>query len=105
MTEDTKSEFLPELDRIEHAGLALYRLPSNPAEAAFAKAWMDRATDTLDYLLHGQEKREHYKLTQQEATVAATVIQWLGSPVGQGFLEDVVSTGTIPRLKRSGQAA
>jgi len=84
---------------IEHVGLCSYRLPSNPAEAAFAEAWARRAEMTLGYLLHGQEKSEHYKLTQQEATVAATVIQWLGSPVGQGFLEDVVSTGTVSRVK------
>ncbi len=31
------------------------------------------------------------EITQRDATVAASVIQWLGSHVGQGFLAEVLS--------------
>lgn len=61
------------------------RLKDNPEERRFAKAW-DKA-NVLRYLLG--DGIVPVDPTEQEAVVAATVIQWLGSPVGQGFLHDL----------------
>lgn len=44
--------------------------------------------DTLAWILgHGGEKGE---VSQRDAVVAASVVQWLGSPVGQSFVEGVL---------------
>jgi hypothetical protein len=75
---------------MKHEGLSTHRLSSNPMEAAYAEAWRKEAPGTLPYLLHGQDKHDH-DLTQQEATIAATIIQWLGSPVGQYFVDEVLA--------------
>lgn len=73
---------------IKHEGLHPRRLSRESVEDRLAKAWAEEAPRTLPYLLHGQDRNDHIDLTQAEATVAATVIQWLGSPIGQAFLDD-----------------
>lgn len=73
---------------MKHEGLSVHRLPSNPLEAAFAEAWNKEAPNTLGWLLCDQDKNDH-EYTQRDATVAATIIQWLGSPVGQCFVQEV----------------
>lgn len=73
---------------MRHQGISTNRLESNPDEKVFAEAWAKEAPTTLGYLLCGQDRSQH-EYTQRDATVAATVIQWLGSPVGAGFLDDV----------------
>jgi hypothetical protein len=72
----------------KHEGVSSNRTPREPKEKAFADVWAEQAPTTLPYLLYGQDRRNH-ALSQKDATVAATVIQWLGSNVGQSFLEDV----------------
>ena len=75
---------------MKHEGLFKHRLSreaNNPREAAFAKQWHQE-----------NNEKENRRLlnnlvpirTQRDATVAATVIQWLGSDVGMGFLRDVI---------------
>ena len=66
-------------------GLHPYRFKDNPEERRFAEAWAKHCGDgkTLAYLLFPVAP------TEREEQVAATVIQWLGSPVGQGFLRDM----------------
>ena len=44
---------------------------------------------TLDYLL-ATDNRPCGDVTPRDAEVAATVIQWLGSPVGQRFVKEVL---------------
>ena len=40
----------------------------------------------LDYLLAEDSNYPKGEVTERDRKVAATVIQWLGSPVGQSFL-------------------
>ena len=72
-------------------GLNSHRLEYNPIENAFAEAWEQQNTigGTLAYLLSGPENVRS-DVSERDEAVAATVIQWLGSPVGQCFLEDVL---------------
>ena len=69
-------------------GLHTHRFKQNPEERRFAEAWAKHCGDgkTLAYLLAVGDQRFPVAPTEQ---VAATVIQWLGSPVGQGFLRDM----------------
>lgn len=72
----------------KHEGINTHRLSREPLEAAFAKGWSEQAPTTLGYLLCGQERDAH-DYSQRDATVAATIIQWLGSPVGSSFVDEV----------------
>lgn len=97
-----------EQPEIVHRSVNERRLPSNPAEAVFLKEWQDqqRVSHTLQWILcaspdGSQQERE---LTQAEATCAATLMQWLGSPVGRCWLDEtlkkVESTVAAARKKR-----
>jgi hypothetical protein len=107
--------------KLEHTGLHVNRTfhPSSALEKAFADQWHDendvtrrwagttrvldalmRAAGTVDKNLMsplGDSRPYHFPdgVTQRDATVAATVIQWLGSNVGRSFLEEA--------LKRDGR--
>lgn len=73
---------------VEHRGLRPYRRADNLAEEIFAQAWERFAKDNLGHLLSSTQ--EPVELNQYAATVAATVAQWLGSPVGLGFLQETL---------------
>lgn len=79
-------------------------------EKRFAEAWekqnnhqnVDR--DCLTFLLHvGAQGGGVYMAppSDRDRVVAATVIQWLGSPVGQGFLEELGYTSKRQRSNRA----
>lgn len=75
-----------------HVGINTHRLTDNPQEAALAKAWQDehaygRGHGILPYLLSNDDGP--VVPTERDEAVAATVIQWLGSPVGVSFLKKV----------------
>lgn len=74
-------------------GLNTHRLNSNPEEKAFADAWAKRNTgrNNLPYLLDNRKVHTGYPpdVSDRDHVVAATLIQWLGSPVGQAFLEEL----------------
>lgn len=74
-------------------GLHTHRFADNPEERRFAEAWAKRDRRNLAALLHDgpqpNVEAEVFPPTEREEQVAATVIQWLGSPVGQGFLRDL----------------
>jgi hypothetical protein len=79
-------------------GLATYRLRSNPEEERFALAWEENNQPlgtpgigpVLAALLNpNQEVSPISEPTPREREVAATVVQWLGSPSGQAFLRDL----------------
>lgn len=71
-----------------HKGIHLHRFKDNPEEERFAEAWENFAKHgNLEYLLGKGDKRAI--ISDRDSTVSATVVQWLGSPVGQGFLESL----------------
>lgn len=75
-----------------HTGLKAYRLsddgPSSDREKAFAEQWQqEQNQDLLAYLLG--ESNHKGEVSERDAQVAATVIQWLGTSVGQAFVEKV----------------
>ena len=81
------------MSKPKHRGLSTYRLADNPEERRFAEAWQehnDRGR-TLDYLLdpHKGERGNPPEAEEPDRVLAATIVQWLGSPVGQGFLRDL----------------
>jgi len=77
----------------KNQGLQTHRFANNPEEKRFADAWseMNRISRNLDYLLDVKHDDQHFvdPASDRDRVVAATVIQWLGSPVGQGFLRDL----------------
>lgn len=73
-------------------GLHPHRFKDNPEERRFADAWASTCTlgSTLDYLLwEGDQHGRPPEASDRDHAVAATVIQWLGSPVGQRWLEEL----------------
>jgi hypothetical protein len=83
---------------MKNKGLHQYRFKDNPMEEIFAQAWEKQnlsihgkpdGRGTLDYLLAKDSNSPNGEVTDRDREVAATVIQWLGSPVGQGFVIDV----------------
>jgi hypothetical protein len=80
--------------KIKHVGRNRHRLASNPKEKVFARAWLEQQTEshTLQWLLCASpdQNTQERDLTQLEATCAATLMQWLGSPVGFCFLQDAL---------------
>lgn len=73
---------------LRHVGLNTHRFEQNPEERRFAEAWDRFAENNLKYLLdpHVDGQVHVPECTLEEHTVAATVVQWLGSPVGETFL-------------------
>lgn len=71
----------------------------NPREMVYAKKWemvnqrtpgLNRGCGYLELLLnqHGDSSFVISSISQRDAFVAATVIQWLGTNIGQGFMEE-----------------
>ena len=79
-----------------HIGCKAYRFvkrDDNEQERVFAEKWQDindeEHMSTLARLLaEDPNARNLPRPSDRDKMVAATVIQWLGSPVGQGFLRD-----------------
>ena len=73
-------------------GFHTHRFADNPEEQRFAEAWdrMNGHPSAVNYLLHvGDGNGFVPAASDRERAIVATVIQWLGSPVGQGFLRDL----------------
>lgn len=77
-----------EENMIKHEGKNLHRLNNNPNEMLLHNAWKteNKQGHILEYLLGDNNRRGD--VSERDALVAATVIQWLGSPVGSWFLRD-----------------
>lgn len=75
--------------KTKHVGRATHRFKDNPEEKRFAEAWASTNDQghVLEYLMGDGARRADIEPRDRE--VAATVIQWLGSPVGQCFLRDL----------------
>ncbi len=82
---------------MKHEGVSIHRLSTNRLEALYAEAWSEQAPHTLGYLLCGQDRWQH-DYSQRDATVAATIVQWLGSPVGSSFVEEVLRKHEAERV-------
>lgn len=74
-------------------GLHTHRFDDNPEEQQFAEAW-DRINSggrILDYLLDPKSGSCGRPIPRGDGEVvaAATLVQWLGSPVGRSFLREL----------------
>lgn len=78
-----------------------HRLSENPLEASFLDTWETDPSfvHTLDYIL-SDRVNERGPVSERDLEVAATVIQWLGSPVGQCFLEKVTGVEIRKQLPK-----
>lgn len=81
--------------KVLNKGKSHARIRRNAEEQRFALAWdaINRApeemgTKTLDYMLVADGVHSRVP-TKEERALAATVVQWLGSPCGQGFLSGI----------------
>lgn len=79
-----------------HVGKHTHRFASNPREKIAADLWRDQCgyppiggADQFDWLM-GNGERPAHDITDRDREVAATVIQWLGSPVGNNFLRELL---------------
>jgi len=85
-----------ELIEIKHVGHNHQRLSREPLEKIFADEWRElnsgiaRGQGPLAYMLAENRNYPRDEVTDRDAMVAATVIQWLGSNVGQCFLSGVM---------------
>jgi hypothetical protein len=84
------------MSEIAHEGQSTHRLDQNPLERKFHDAWKqhNKDGDTLSWLLGDGSRRGHP--SDRDAMVAATVVQWLGSPVGARFVARVMDGEELP---------
>jgi len=79
-----------------NTGINAQRFAREPLEKLFAAEWDKRnrtehgRRPTLPYLLDPTNQHDPCEPTKYAYQIAATIIQWLGGPVGQGFIEDVM---------------
>jgi len=75
-----------------HRGMHFNRTKREPLERALAVAWQQQQeaheTSTINYLLAKDNHPRDGEVSDRDRLVAATVIQWLGSNVGQRFLAE-----------------
>lgn len=101
---DTLDQAGDEPMKLKHEGISKNRLQFNPKERIFADAWTDqnriigRSAMTIEWLLH---PTDGMPVTQEECTVAATMMQWLGSPVGFNFLEDALKSAGYELVRKT----
>lgn len=76
---------------MKYKGLHTHRFAENPEELRFAEAWEkeNKYGRCLEYLLSVHPNNFPRAVSDHEESIAATVVQWLGSPVGQSFLFDL----------------
>ena len=74
---------------MRHEGNNTHRLKQNPLEQSLHDAWaeINDQGHLLEYILGNGETRA--AVNDRDELVAATVIQWLGTPVGKAFLQKV----------------
>jgi len=71
-----------------HQGMRTYRLMDNPEERRFADAWEKNNGNLLAHILDDRYYQGGHspEPSDRDCLVAATTIQWLGTPVGRAFL-------------------
>lgn len=70
------------------------RTNCHPLEKVFAEEWDKlnsklNGCDLIDYLMVETPNEPNGEVTERDRKVAATIIQWLGTSVGQEFLATV----------------
>lgn len=83
----------------DYQGRSPHRYKENPLEKAFALKWQDansglgKRYTVLDALFDpsGRGGPGYRPVTKEDWETANTLIQWLGSPVGEAFIIDVVA--------------
>ena len=77
---------------MNHKGINQHRLLDHPLEKAYAEAWdkINEQYDILAYIISESHDNTKCYPTEREKEVAATIIQWLGSPVGRNFVKGVL---------------
>ena len=81
--------------KLFNCGVSTHRFKDNPLERRVAEEW-DRinkppgeaGVQTLEHLLTTRRDRRPDFVEPEDREKAATIIQWLGSPIGQNFLSD-----------------
>jgi hypothetical protein len=80
-------------------GANAHRYKQNPLEKAFAVKWQEensglgKPRTILDYLMDESNRGEpDPPISKRDWHVANTLVQWLGSPVGEGFLIDILAS-------------
>lgn len=70
-----------------------YRFKANPKEKEFVEKFIKEFGSILNMsrIVFGTDERGDPKeyLTDRDNKIVLATIQWLGSPVGQGFLKDL----------------
>jgi hypothetical protein len=83
-------------EELKHVGYRPERtiFDSGDLECAFAFAWLEKhklyGSDHLQSLLSSGDPAGDPVVTQRDASVAATIIQWFGTNCGWGFLCEVL---------------
>lgn len=91
--------------RSRFRGLSSHRYKDNPLERTFAKLWerintLPSGPAALDYLMDLLNRgTPDPSISDRDWLVASTVIQWLGSPVGQNFLFEALSNKSAKDLR------
>ena len=92
-----------ETEGVKHVGRSEHRLSTNERELTFSQAWKreQERSHILQWLLCASmdQQTQDRDLTQPEATCAATLMQWLGSPVGFCWLDETLQQAGY-RLER-----
>jgi len=74
-------------------GFRPYRLietdPYHAKEVAFVKVFNKEMEYNKNFIHQIISSENGFYLSEREETIVLSVIQWLGTPVGQGFLEEV----------------
>jgi hypothetical protein len=78
--------------KVRFQGNSPHRYRDNPLELAFAEGWQDLCSvgKHLEYLLSKDNRPD--PVSDRDQFIANTVIQWLGSPVGQSFLSKIMAS-------------
>lgn len=82
-------------------GFKTYRYESNPCEKAIAEYWKNYVLDQYKFSpgscflericsrVSSDDKRVVEYLSDKEIKIVSTFVQWLGSPIGKRFVEDI----------------
>lgn len=79
----------------EIKGYKDYRYKDNPKEKELHDKFIEHFAhgNNMDHIVFGGDPKRRYTepgnyLSGKEKRIVVSIIQWLGSPVGQGFLRD-----------------
>lgn len=97
MSSSSPENDINDLD-LNYLGFNSNRLSREDSELAFAKAWQAMNGVYLTQIITSPTGRGLSEISEREQTIVNTVIQWLGSQVGQAFL--VFAISKLPKEAR-----